>query len=187
MKVLLVSHAFGPGRGSEPGIGWNWARYLSRDHQIWVLAHPEFRADVETWLAERPTPQLHMVWLQATKWDPRKGQAGVGWHYLRWLKQAERVGRSLHAEVAFDLVHHVSLGTISAPAGWWKLGIPFVWGPVGGAQTCPAELLSLFEGALWREWLRPLRLRVLRHYPPFRAAVANSRRPRPDPWADFST
>ena len=37
MKVLLVSHAFSPGRGSEPGLGWNWAWYLSREHEIWAL------------------------------------------------------------------------------------------------------------------------------------------------------
>jgi glycosyltransferase involved in cell wall biosynthesis len=174
MKVLLVSHAFSPGRGSEPGLGWNWAWYLSREHEIWALAHPEFRADVESWLIRRPNPNLHVVWLKATDWDPTKGQAGVAWHYLRWLKHAEQEGRRLHAEHNFDLVHHVSLNTISAPVGWWKLGIPFVWGPVGGAQACPTELLGLFGEARWLEWVRALRLRALRHYPPFRASVAKS-------------
>lgn len=174
MKVLLVSHAFGPGRGSEPGLGWNWAWYLSREHEIWALAHPEFRADVESWLRRRPNPNLHVVWLKATDWDPTKGQAGVAWHYLRWLKRAEQVGWTLHSEHHFDLVHHVSLNTISAPVGWWKLGIPFVWGPVGGAQACPAELLGLFGKARCLEWVRALRLRALRHYPPFRSAVTKS-------------
>jgi glycosyltransferase involved in cell wall biosynthesis len=172
MKVLLVSHAFGPGRGSEPGLGWNWAWYLSREHEIWALAHPEFRADVESWLTRRPNRNLHIVWLKATDWDPTKGQAGVAWHYLRWLKRAEQLGRTLHAVNNFDLVHHVSLNTISAPVGWWKLGIPSVWGPVGGAQACPTELLGLFGQARWLEWVRALRLRALRHYPPFRASVA---------------
>jgi glycosyltransferase involved in cell wall biosynthesis len=174
MRVLLVSHAFGVGRGSEPGIGWNWATHLSKNHDIWVLAHPEFRREVERHLAERPSPRLSIIWLKATSWDPTNGQAGVSWHYLRWLKQAERLARSLHAKIAFDLVHHVSLATISAPPGLWKLGIPFVWGPVGGAQTCPAGLMGLFEGRQWWERLRPLRLRVLRNYPPFRTAVARS-------------
>ncbi len=175
MKVLLVSHAFSPDRGSEPGLGWNWAWYLSRDHEIWALVHPEFRADVDAWLAARPpNPNLHIVWLKATSWDPTKGQAGVQWHYLRWLRQAEQVGRSLHTAIHFDLVHHVSLNTISAPVGWWKLGIPFVWGPVGGAQRCPGDLLGLFEGGQWREWMRSLRLFALKRYPPFRATVARS-------------
>jgi glycosyltransferase involved in cell wall biosynthesis len=174
MKVLLVCHAFAPGRGSEPGFSWNWATRLSAEHDIWVLAHPEFRPDVEAHLASHPNPRLHVVWLQATAWDPRRGQGGVVWHYLRWLRQAQRLGRSLHAEISFDLVHHLSLSTISAPPAWWKLDIPFVWGPLGGAQLCPSDLLELFGNHRWREWLRPLRLGLLRVYPPFRAAVARS-------------
>ena len=113
-----------------------------------------------SWLLRRPNPNLHIVWLKATDWDPTKGQAGVAWHYLRWLKKAEAVGRTLHAEHNFDLVHHVSLNTIGVPVGWWKLGIPFVWGPVGGAQACPRQLLGLFGEARWLEWrARALRLR----------------------------
>jgi hypothetical protein len=158
MKVLLVSHAFSPGRGSEPGLGWNWAWYLSREHEIWALAHPEFRADVESWLIRRPNPNLHIVWLKATDWDPTKGQAGVAWHYLRWLKKAEEVGRTLHAEHNFDLVHHVSLNTISAPVagGSWA---SCSWGPVGGAQAFRRSSSGCRRGALARVG-RALRLRA---------------------------
>ncbi len=49
-----------------------------------------------------------------------------------------------------------------------------MWGPVGGAQACPTELLGLFGEARWLEWARALRLRALRHYPPFRACVTKS-------------
>jgi glycosyltransferase involved in cell wall biosynthesis len=174
MKVLLVCHAFAPGRGSEPGFSWNWATRLSREHDIWVLAHPEFRSDVEAHFAAHPHPRLHIVWLDATAWDPRRGQRGVAWHYLRWLRQAQQVGRALHAEVRFDLIHHLSLSTISAPPAWWKLGVPFVWGPLGGAQVCPPALVELFGTHRWREWLRPVRLALLRVYPPFRQAVKRS-------------
>ena len=174
MKILLACHAFAPGRGSEPGFGWNWAWSLSSDHEVWVLAHPEYRDEVDSYLAAHPNRQLHVVWLKATPWDPTKGMRGFHPHYFRWLRQAEHVGRTLHSENSFDLVHHISLGTISAPPTWWKLGIPFVWGPLGGAQNCPAQLRELFEGQQWREWVRLIRLRLLHHYPPFRSAVRNS-------------
>jgi len=174
MKVLQVCHAICPGRGSELGFSWNWATRLSREHDIWVLAHPEFRSEVEAHFAANPNPRLHFVWLKATAWNPRRGQRGVQWHYLRWLRQAQRVGRALHAEVGFDLIHHLSLSTISAPPAWWKLGVPFVWGPLGGAQVCPPALVELFGTHRWKEWLRPVRLALLRLYPPFRHAVTRS-------------
>ena len=138
MKVLLICHALAPGRGSEPGFSWNWASSLSRYHEIWVLAHPEFRLEVDAELARHPNPQLHVVWLKGTDWDPTKGQRGVHWHYVRWLHQAQRLGRSLHAVHRFDLVHHISLGTIGVPPDWWKLPVPFVWGPLGGARDLTA-------------------------------------------------
>src|SRR5436190_12358814 len=174
MKVLLICHALAPGRGSEPGFSWNWASSLSRYHEIWVLAHPEFRLEVDAELARHPNPQLHIVWLKGTDWDPTKGQRGVHWHYVRWLHQAQRLGRSLHAVHRFDLVHHISLGTIGVPPDWWKLPVPFVWGPLGGAQTSPRQLRSLFGERQWMEWLRSARVNLQRWYPPFRAAVRRS-------------
>ena len=111
MRVLLVSHAFGPGGlGTGPRVELGVVSVArARDSGA---VHPEFRADVESWLIRRPNPNLHIVWLKATDWDPTKGQAGVAWHYLRWLKRAEQLSRALHAVNNFDLVHHVSLNTI---------------------------------------------------------------------------
>jgi len=60
------------------------------------------------------------------------------------------------------------------PPNWWKLPVPFVWGPLGGAQTCPPALRTLFGIRQWGEWLRPARLAALRWFPPFRAAVRRS-------------
>ena len=55
MKVLLVGHACGPDRGSEPGLTWNWALSLSRHHQVHVLTHPQLRPEIEgTDLEGRP-------------------------------------------------------------------------------------------------------------------------------------
>ena len=36
-KVLLSAYACGPGRGSEPGLGWNALVAIARDHDVWVL------------------------------------------------------------------------------------------------------------------------------------------------------
>jgi glycosyltransferase involved in cell wall biosynthesis len=174
MKLLLVCHALAPGRGSEPGFGWYWAWYLSSEHEVWVLAHPQYQSEVDAYLAVHPNPNLHVVWLKATEWNPTRGMSGFHQHYFRWLRQAEQLARSMHLKTPFDLVHHISLSTISAPPKFWQLGIPFVWGPLGGAQTCPPQLRELFGDERWREWLRLVRLGLLHYYPPFRAAVRNS-------------
>ena len=108
------------------------------------------------------------------RWDPKLGDKGIRFHYLLWLAEAEKYVRSLHAADPCDLVHHVGWGTVSVPSPFWKLGLPLVWGPLGGGQTTPPGLLGLYGRANVVERLRLLRLKMLRLSPSFQRAVQRS-------------
>ena len=42
MKILLSAYACQPNKGSEPGIGWNWATELVKlGHDVWVLTRSD--------------------------------------------------------------------------------------------------------------------------------------------------
>ncbi len=45
--------------------------------------------------------------------------------------------RALHRQIRFDLAHHVTVGRYWMPSFLAFLGIPFVWGPVGGGESAP--------------------------------------------------
>src|SRR3546814_3489415 len=119
-----------PVLGSEPGFTWNWAWHLSERHDVWVIAHPAHRPAVEAALARAPERHVHMAWLGRTRWwdlwRPERGERGIHLHYLLWQKAAFDLARDLHARHRFDLVHHVSWGTVNAPPALWRLGPPFV-------------------------------------------------------------
>ena len=178
MRILIIGRSFAPGRGSEPGFSWNWAKLWSCEHEVWVIAHPEFRDEVEQELLRVPRPKLRISWLslppKADIWELSGRRWGIGIHYLIFQELAFRRARELHAEVTFDFVHHVSLGTISAPPKLWRLGIPFVWGPIGGGQTSPSSFAAYFRGERLREFLRTARLRFLPLSPAFRKAARRS-------------
>ena len=174
LRVLIVGHSLCPEKGSEPGLTWNWAWYLSALHEIWVIAHPEFREEVESYLMKHPNSRMHIVWLKGSDWDPSRGQRGVRLHYLKWLSQSVEVARQLHAEAHFDIIHHVSLATVSAPPKLWRLGVPFVWGPMGGAQICPFPLVHMFGRQSWLEYVRWVRVSLLRFLPALRTTAARS-------------
>ena len=36
-KILLVAFSCQPGKGSEPGVGWNWALQAAKTQDVWVL------------------------------------------------------------------------------------------------------------------------------------------------------
>jgi hypothetical protein len=178
MKVLLVGHACCPDRGSEPGLTWNWAWHLSQIHEIHVLTHPQHREEIVAYLSKHPNPNLKFSWVTLPSfldpWKPEKSDRGIRLHYLIWQYLVYREAEKLHLLNCFDIVHHVSWGTISAPPLLWRLPAPFIWGPVGGGQTCPSNFRHYFGEESRSDFLRTLRIRLLPWLPPLRKAVKNS-------------
>jgi glycosyltransferase involved in cell wall biosynthesis len=178
MKVLLSGHACSPEHGSEPAVTWNFAWYLSRSHQVWVLTEPKFRADVERYLQSHPNPNLNFVWVSLNPlWDPRRSpdsEIGLRFHYLLWQRAVLREARRLHRIHDFDVAHHVSWGTVSAPPLLWRLPIPFIWGPIGGGQTAPPAFQRYFGRDWSGEMLRTLRVKMMPRMPALRKAIRES-------------
>ena len=85
------------------------------------------------------------------------GRLGLGWLlYYAWQWQAFRLAAKLHRERPFDISHHVTYGSWRVPSFLWKLGIPLVWGPLGGGQNPPPGFGGLLgvRGRLFQAWRR---------------------------------
>ena len=149
MKILLSAYSCEPGRGSEPGVGWNVAREVANHHEIWVLTRPdESGAVIEAELARNPLPNLHFVYFTLPIWRGgwRWGSTGaMQLHYYLWQIQAYFVARQLHREIGFDLIHHVTFVKYSNPSFLALLPIPFIWGPVGGGESAPKAFWQDFS------------------------------------------
>ncbi|HEX5413006.1 MAG TPA: glycosyltransferase family 4 protein [Terriglobia bacterium] len=177
MKVLLIGHACNPNWGSEPAFTWNWAWHLSQKHEVWVLTHPWGREQIESFLALHPNPNLHFVWVRLPgrlAWDPARHKRVSAWRYILWQKEALRQAQRLQRQIGFHIVHHVSWGTVSEPPPFWRVPVPFVWGPVGGGQVTPPSVRSYLGGAAKAEWLRDYRMRLITFRPALRKAVRKS-------------
>jgi len=148
MKILMSAYSCEPGRGSEPGVGWNVVRQVANYHEVWVLTRPdESGAVIEAELTRNPVPNLHFVYFNlpilANAW--RWGSNGaMQLHYYFWQIQAYFVARRLHREIGFDVVHHVTFVKYSNPSFLSLLPVPFIWGPVGGGESAPK--------AFWRDF-----------------------------------
>jgi glycosyltransferase involved in cell wall biosynthesis len=178
LKILLVGHACSPRRGSELAFTWNWAWHLSQKYEVWVLTHPQEKKYIEDFLAEDPNPNMHFCWVTVPRWldtwDPASGGRTIRLHYHLWQKAALQKAQSLHEELCFQLVHHVSWGTVSEPPLLWQLPIPFVWGPVGGGQVSPKTFRGYLGTAAWTERLRDARMRLIPFRPVLKKAARRS-------------
>jgi glycosyltransferase involved in cell wall biosynthesis len=154
LKVLVSAYACEPGRGSEPGVGWNLVRELSARHELWVLTRANhqaaIRASGEPWV-----DRVHWVFLDPPRWQTfwKKGPRGLRVFYGLWQRCAMAEARRL--AVDFDVVHHLTFGNFLPPSPLADLGPPFVCGPLGGGEVMPPDLFDGCETRTkWREWSR---------------------------------
>jgi glycosyltransferase involved in cell wall biosynthesis len=164
MRILLSAYSCEPGRGSEPGIGWNIAREIARYHEVWVLTRPdESGAAIEAELTRNPLPNLHFVYFTLPVWANgwRWGLGAIHLHYYLWQIQAYFVASRLHNKIGFDLMQHVTFGRYSSPSFLSLLPVPFIWGPVGGGESAPRAFWQdfNFQGKVY-ETLRDLARRL---------------------------
>ena len=145
--ILISAYACEPGQGSEPGVGWNFVNEMSRHHELWVLTQSDGRLEIERELQENPNPNLHFLYFEPFGWqlDLWKAKAEIQLHYYLWQIQAYFVGRRLHHQVNFDLIHHVTFVKYWSPSFLSMLPIPFLWGPVGGGEAAPKPFWKDFS------------------------------------------
>jgi glycosyltransferase involved in cell wall biosynthesis len=138
-RVLLSAFSCGPNLGSEPGIGWWRAVEIARHCQVWALVDGNGWEEPITAHLQRhgPIPNLKFIFIKRPRWQYALEFLPLLKYiaYHLWHRRAYRVAKRLHAQVIFDLAHQVTFTSIREPGYLHRLGIPFVWGPVGGAQN----------------------------------------------------
>jgi len=166
MRLLLSAYACRPNAGSEPGVGWNWATHLAaRGIEVHVLVAKRNQEPIEEGLRLNPIANLHFTYVPTTLEWSKKNE---GLHYVAWQFAALKAARELTGKFDFQLAHHVTYASLHVPSQLWRLGIPLVFGPVGGGQIAPASMLPYFGAERSREQLRSWVTRALRWSPPHR-------------------
>jgi len=164
MKILLSAYACEPNKGSEPGVGWNWALALGdRGYDVHVLTRSNNRQAIERAQIQSDSrlsfhyydlPQRLRFW--------KHWPGGIYLYYLLWQIGAYSVARKLHSREQFDVVHHITFVSYRQPSFMGSLGIPFIFGPVGGGETMPSQFRkSLPVNGRLSEWIRGIGNRAI--------------------------
>lgn len=167
MRVLLSAYACLPNAGTEPGNGWNWAVHLAeRGMNVHVLTVVEGRDRIEEYIRNHPNPRIQFTYVNI---PTKRFKECSGMHYVLWQWCAAKIAKALQETERFDVVHHVTYGSIHVPSQLWRVGIPVVFGPVGGGQTAPSSMLMYFGVTKRAEWLRTILTKALPYSPLHRA------------------
>ena len=162
MRLLLSAYACRPNAGSEPGVDWSWATSLAeRGIEVHTLVVERNRQAVEAGLKSTAIPNLHFHFVDVPAWA-KKFEA---LQYFYWQFAALKAARLLHTRLKFDVSHHVTYASVHVPSQLWRLEIPFVFGPIGGGQTAPPEMMFYFDAERRNEHRRTVLTRALRSSP----------------------
>lgn len=147
LRVLVGAYACDPTRGSEPGVGWQWVRGIARNHEAWVLTRAKNRAPIAAALAAEPELHIHPVYVDF----PRvraicKPLRAMRVYYLVWQLACRRRAAAIVRANDIDVAHHVTFAVDWLPTALDGVGVPLVWGPVGGSTYSPVRQ--------WR-WIGP--------------------------------
>jgi glycosyltransferase involved in cell wall biosynthesis len=145
--LLLLAYDCMPDRGPKAGAGWERVIQAAREFDVHVIVSAASyaarerhgQADAIPGTVHFHTPKEDALYRMLKGMHGPFHRESVTYHH--WQRLAHRLARELHRTHCFSLVHQVN-GAFSEPGYAWRLGIPYVWGPVGGTENLPVAFLS---------------------------------------------
>ncbi len=167
-RLLLVAHCFDSNYSMESRLSWVRATKVAEHYDTTIICAEPFadiRTDVHTQI-----PGLKVVTVSHTAFEKRLINSPFGFYlaYRLWHWRVLQLARKLHRRRPFSLVHQVSYCGYREPGYCWQLGIPFIWGPIGGTQNVPWRFLTQFKltaavRECWRNVTNSIQLRLGPH------------------------
>jgi glycosyltransferase involved in cell wall biosynthesis len=160
MRILVSAAACNPRYGSESAVGWKTALTLAQSYKVHVLTSLENRDGIEECMQHAGISNLSFSYFgHSAPYHPNRliARAQSWSRYLRWTNKLLGEAARVRGASAFDLVHHVTLSTYRVASPLWKLGLPFVFGPIGGGERLPwVAASSMSRGQRIQEGARVL-------------------------------
>jgi glycosyltransferase involved in cell wall biosynthesis len=142
MRILLSAFTCDPRLGSEAAVGWAWACELAAaGNEVFVLTRSRQRVAIEYALSRTPIPGLHFIYIDVHSIPWVIPFLRIYPHYFAWQLKAARLVPGLLDLSTIDCVHHITIGTFRTPFFLARLGVPSIFGPVGGGETTPFNFI----------------------------------------------
>ena len=180
LRILAIAYACDPSKGSEFGVGWGWVNAIAANHKVTVITADFNSASIRQHLATGKVSTCSnplFLYVRNRPWHYRPrgiwlgiedsfGKPFMNLAYQDWLRYAFEEAKRELAKSSYDLVHLITYVGWRFPGTFYRLGIPFVWGPIGGMKNTPWRLLPILgpKGALYygaRNLINSLQLRIL--------------------------
>jgi glycosyltransferase involved in cell wall biosynthesis len=164
IRVLAIAYACNPTRGSEDAVGWGWINAIAQQHDVTVITADYNKPDIEAIGAlqggtedslqfryVKNRPWHYRPWGVWAKIEASPAKPIMSLAYSNWLGHALLAAENEMASGSYDLVHLITYVGWRFCGKFYRLNLPFVWGPIGGLMNTPWRLMPALglKGALY--------------------------------------
>lgn len=154
-NILVLAYQISPTKGSEYSVAWNYVTRMAKYNRITVLygvsgEHMGDTEEMERYADEVGIENVRFIcvkpnwWANTLNWCNRHNILRYTFYfaYREWHKSVYHVAKELFENEKFDLIHFVGPIGYRVSGELWKLNIPYIWGPIGGAGDASLMLLK---------------------------------------------
>ncbi len=150
--ILATTYAVNPYKGSEDGMGWNFILQIARFNRVIAITRENNQEAIERYMQENPSDlyaNIEFLYFDLPYWMRfwKKGSRGAMLYYFLW--QFGIVSYIKKQKLSYNIAHNVNFHNDWTPSFLWKLGKPFVWGPVGHHPLIPSQYLAPYAIKYW--------------------------------------
>lgn len=166
-KIFVSAFSCMPHMGSEPGVGWHWIMEMSKYFELWVLVHKEPVDDIEKYVTEHGIDKkIHFIYFDIPGNSLFFKNGKFRWvrtYYMIWTALANRIVKRTMKENGIKIFHNLTFGNAIWPVSKFGQKQFFIWGPIGGVETIPADYSCHYNTkSRIIEWVRRTMVKTLR-------------------------
>jgi len=162
LKILLSAYACEPNTGSEHEIGWSWIKSLSKKNKIYVLTRTSNKKKILKETKNNKIKNVIFLYydlpcflikiIKRGKDKPNSYLYFFLWQIFIYFRYKDFIISN-----KFDFIHHVTFGSFRIPSLLSLCKVPFIYGPIGGGESVPIQILKKFSiKSLFIELIRVL-------------------------------
>jgi len=143
VKILLFAFACEPNKGSEPGVGWNWAIHLSKYLNVTVVTRKNNKNSIESAIRNLSNSNLSFIYYDIPILAKLKNYIpfGIQIYFLLWeyfvVKKIKNISANILQRITF--VTTVSLLRI------YKLKTPYIFSFCAGGEKTPISIYNTYN------------------------------------------
>ena len=140
--ILIGAYACEPYKGSEQGVGWNWALQIAKRNKVIVITRSNNEPVISEYLKKHPIDNITFYYCDVPDSirKYKKGSKGVHWYYYLWQYYCYKTAKEILKKEHVDYTFTVTFGNMWLPTFLYKLPVKHIWGPIGGEAGIPKIL-----------------------------------------------